>query len=302
MIYESLEEYRPRESGAYVALGFFDGVHIGHRSVITSCVDDSGALSAVVLTFRESPQKALGRSAPPLLTSNARKAALMEKFGADEIIFADFSGIKDESPADFVRKILYDKLNAKRVYCGFNYRFGADGIGDTEMLKMLCESYGIEVVIKEPVYLENEQVSSSLIRKKIAAGEIKRANEMLGYCYTLEGDISSGNHIGTSMGFPTVNIPIAAGVTVPHFGVYASDIVIDGKVYRGATNIGVHPTVGENKRPLCETFLLNFEGGDLYGKSAVCALRGFIRPEMHFASIEELKAQVKADCEKIAAL
>ena len=301
-IYEGLEEYRPHESGAYVALGFFDGVHIGHRSVITSCADDSKEAPAVVLTFRESPQKALGRLTPPLLTSNARKAALMEKLGADEIIFADFCAVKDESPADFVRKILHDKLNAKRVYCGFNYRFGAGGAGDTQTLKSLCEPYGIEVVVKEPVYLDEEQVSSSLIRKKIAAGEIQRANEMLGYPYTLEGDIGSGNHIGTSMGFPTVNIPIAEGVTVPRFGVYASDIVIDGKVYRGATNIGVHPTVGENERPLCETFLLNFAGGDLYGKSAACALKDFIRPEMHFASIEELKAQVNADCEKIIAL
>lgn len=299
-IYECLEEYRPHENGAYVALGFFDGVHIGHRSVIESCAADSGEASCVVLTFRESPQKALGKSAPPLLTSNVRKAALMEQIGADEIIFADFSAVKNEGPADFVRKILRDKLKAKRVYCGFNYRFGAGGIGDTDTLKTLCEYYGIEVVVKEPVYLRGEQVSSSLIREKIAAGEIARANEMLGYRYVLEGDIGSGNHIGTSMGFPTVNIPIAMGVTVPRFGVYASDIVIDGKVYCGATNIGVHPTVGENDRPLCETFLLDFEGGDLYGKSALCALRAFIRPERHFASVEELKAQVKADCERIA--
>ena len=183
-IYESLEEYRPHEGGAYVALGFFDGVHIGHRSVIGSCAADSGTSPAVVLTFRESPQKALGKSAPPLLTGNARKAALMEKFGTDEIIFADFCAVKDESPADFVRKILHDTLQAKRVYCGFNYRFGAGGAGETQTLKTLCEPYGIEVVIKEPVYLEDEQVSSSLVRKKIAEGEIARANEMLGYCYT----------------------------------------------------------------------------------------------------------------------
>ena len=292
-------EYQPHEEGAYVALGFFDGVHPGHRAVIGRCVGDSGELPAVVLTFRESPAKALGRSAPPLLSDNERKAELMEQIGAEEVIFADFCDIKDQSPEDFVRDVLKDRLNARCVYCGFNYHFGAGGRGDTALLETLCGEYGIGVVVLPPVQLGDRQVSSSVIRGLIADGEIERANEMLGYRFAVAGDIGSGNHIGTAMGFPTVNIPLREGITVPRFGVYASEIVIDGRVYRGATNIGVHPTVGENERPLCETFLLDFEGGDLYGRRAVCRLKAFVRPEKRFGSLEELTKQVQKDCETI---
>lgn len=298
-VINSLEEYQPQEGGAFVALGFFDGVHSGHRAVIGSCVGDSGELPAVVLTFSQSPARALGKPAPPLLSDNARKAELMKEIGVDEVVFADFSAVMDMSPAAFVQGVLRDKLNAKKVYCGFNYRFGAGGSGDTAILRQLCAESGIGVVVKEPVYLGEEQVSSSAIRELIAEGQIVRANDMLGYCYSVCGDIGSGNHIGTAMGFPTVNIPLNDGMTVPRYGVYASDITIDGKVYRGATNIGVHPTVGANEKPLCETFLLDFEGGDLYGRKAVCALKAFVRPEKRFASAEELTSQVKRDCKSI---
>ena len=298
-INHGLEQYRPSENGASVALGFFDGVHLGHRAVIGGCVDACGTLTSVVLTFRESPARTLGKEAPPLLSSNERKAELIGAIGADELIFADFAAVRDMSPAEFVRSILHDKLNVKRVVCGFNYRFGKGGAGDTAALKTLCGGLGIEVCVTQPVYCGGEQVSSSLIRERIAAGEIDRANEMLGYPYAIEGDIGSGNHIGTVMGFPTVNIPIGEGLTVPRYGVYASRITIDGVMYAGATDIGVHPTVGENEKPLCETFLLDFKGGDLYGKKAVCELIDFIRPEMCFKSEQELTAQIARDCENI---
>lgn len=298
-VFNSLEEYQPHEGGAFVALGFFDGVHSGHRAVIGCCVGDSGELPAAVLTFSESPAKALGKPAPPLLSDNARKAELMEEIGVDEVVFADFFAVMDMGPKEFVQEVLRDKLNAKKVYCGFNYRFGAGGSGDTTILQELCAESGIGVVVKEPVYLGEEQVSSSAIRELIADGKIEKANDMLGYRYSVCGGIGSGNHIGTAMGFPTVNIPLNDGMTMPRYGVYASDITIDGKVYRGATNIGVHPTVGANEKPLCETFLLDFEGGDLYGRKAVCALKAFVRPEKRFRSAEELTAQVRRDCKLI---
>lgn len=305
-IYDDLEKYQPHEAGAYVALGFFDGVHAGHRAVISNCAKDNGKRPCtgpcVALTFRENPAKALGRAVPPMISNNRQKAALLESAGADEVIFADFEAIKDLSPSDFVRKILRDTLNAKRVYCGFNYHFGQNGSGDIEALKELCAAEGIGVCVQEPVYLDGEQVSSSLIRQRIAEGNIERANELLGYRYALFGDIGSGNHIGSVMGFPTVNIPIDSGAAVPQYGVYASTVIIDSKRYLGATNIGVHPTVGANSEPLCESFLLDFEGGDLYGQHAACELIAFIREERRFASTEELSAQIRRDCEAIRIL
>ena len=298
-VYYNLKEYIPKETGTSVALGFFDGVHSGHRAVIGSCAAEKGDCPCVVLTFRESPAKALGRPTPTLLSTNERKAELLEAIGVDEVIFADFNAVKEMSPQAFVAEILRDKLHAKKVFCGFNYRFGQGGSGDTELLKKLCKEQGISVEVKEPVLREGERVSSSLIRRCIAEGRIEKANTLLGYPYAIEGAIDSGNHIGSALGFPTVNIPIREELTVPRYGVYASAITIDGRRYRGATNIGVHPTVGAHDMPLCETFLLDFGGGDLYGKKATCELIAFVREEKRFGSIDELSAQIKKDCETI---
>lgn len=295
-IFYDIKTYQPSKEGASVALGFFDGVHMGHRAVIQGCVENKGEYRSIVLTFLESPAKALGKTAPDLLSDNTRKAELIKELGADDLIFADFCRMKDMEPAEFVQKILCEQLNAKRVYCGFNFHFGARGKGDTAALQRLCEERGIGVSVKEPVTIDDEQVSSSLIRELIRGGEIGKANSLLGYRYAIEGTIGSGNHIGTGMGFPTVNLPIEKGTAIPRFGVYASDVMIDGKRYKGATNIGVHPTVGENETPLCETFLLNFSGGDLYGKKVRCELKEFICPEKRFDSMEELTEQIRKDC------
>lgn len=298
-IYNDLQKYIPSEYGSCVALGFFDGVHLGHQKVIRDCADRCDDERCVVLTFHESPARALGRACPPLLTDNAQKARIMEQTGANDIIFADFCAVRELSPEEFVQQILHEKLRAKCVCCGFNYHFGHRGTGDTEALKKLCEERGIKVCVCEPVTVDGEQVSSSRIRALITAGEAEKAAKLLGYRFAIEASIDSGNHIGSQMGLPTVNLSLKDGMTVPKFGVYASLVKIDGKVYHGATNIGVHPTVGANPTPLCETFLLNFAGGDLYGKSEKCELVRFVREERHFDSIDLLTQQVLSDCEQI---
>ena len=299
-IYHSLDEYIAAEQGTSVALGFFDGVHMGHRAVIESAADDQ--LPCVVLTFGENPLRVLGKDCPPTLTDNIRKAELMTAAGADDVIFADFAQLKDLSPEDFVHEILYKKLNAKRVVCGFNYRFGSCGAGDTDTLDRLCSDCGIEVIVCEPVSVGGEQVSSSRIRELIASGDIKRANAMLGYRYAVTGDIGSGNRIGSVLGFPTVNIPMSEDMAIPRKGVYASRLTVGGESYLGATNIGVHPTVGEIDSPICETFIIDFPGGDLYGSHAVCELCEFIRGEQKFSSVDELTEQIHKDCEQIKSI
>ena len=295
-IFYSLDEYLPDFRGCRAALGFFDGVHLGHRAVI-AC--SGGGLRSVVLTFAESPSKALGAPFQGLLTDNIRKAELLTQAGAEDIIFADFDALRDMSAEDFVGKILVEKLKAKRVCCGFNYRFGKGGEGDVKRLTGLCAEYGIDVEAREPVTVGGEQASSSRIRELIASGDIRRANEMLGYRFAISGDIAEGNHLGAGMGFPTVNIPVGGELIVPRYGVYASKVIIGGREYIGVTNIGVHPTVGENDIPLCESFLPDFGGGDLYGRYAVCELCDFVRDERVFGSFDELRAQIDADCERI---
>jgi riboflavin kinase/FMN adenylyltransferase len=232
------------------------------------------------------------------LITDSEKEKLLGEMGV-EAVKIDFLKIKDYEPVRFFEDIIIKELNAGAVSCGFNYRFGKGGEGDVKRLIELCSKYGIDVEAREPVTVDGEQVSSSRIRELIASGDIKRANKMLGYRYAISGDIAGGNHLGTGMGFPTVNIPIGGELIVPRYGVYASKVTVGGREYIGATNIGVHPTVGENDKPLCESFLLDCGGGDLYGRYAVCELCDFVRDETVFGSFDELKAQIDADCERI---
>ena len=301
-VYDSIEDFAKTGYESQVALGFFDGVHLGHRAVIDEIVRDKGDRQAVVLTFRESPAVLLGKNDAVLITDNERKAELMKAAGADAVIFADFSAIKDMEAENFIRGVLHEKLRAKKVCCGYNYRFGKNGSGDTEILEKICGEIGIEVCVKEPVFCGGRAVSSSAIRELLQSGEIVEADRMLGYAYSIGGLIGDGNHIGSTMGIPTVNLPIKAGMVVPKFGVYASRVTVDRKTYRGATNIGVHPTVGENDAPLCETFLLDYEGEALYGEYAVCEPAAFIRYEKKFRSKDELTEQIKIDIDTIKAI
>lgn len=297
-IYHSIEAYAKTGYESCVALGFFDGVHLGHCAVIESVVRDKGERQAVVLTFGESPAKHFGNDVA-LITDNEEKARRIEALGADAVIFADFEKIKDTEAEDFIREVLKKQLRAKKVSCGFDYRFGKNGRGDTALLKKICGELGIGVEIKAPVYCGDKAVSSSAIRALLQSGRIEEADRMLGYDFRISGVIGDGNHIGTKMGFPTVNLPLKKGMVIPRFGVYASTLSVDGKRYRGATNIGVHPTVGENREPLCETFILDFGGEDLYGKYVECTPVSFVRGEMRFDSLDALTAQVEKDIEAI---
>ena len=305
-IYNDINEYAAarKASGmsSSVALGFFDGVHAGHRAVIAACCEGKAeGVEAVVLTFAESPAAALGFDVPAALTDNAKKAALMADIGADAVIFADFSAIKDMTAEDFARVALCEKLGAVKVTCGYNYRFGKGGSGDTDSLKELCARHGITASVVEPVYIGGEAVSSTRIRGLIAEGDIEGADRLLGWRWGVSGVIEGGNRIGTAMGLPTVNIAIGEGMAIPRLGVYSSVIRLGGREYAGATNIGVHPTVGANSVPLCETFIIGYDGADAYGREAVCELGRFIRPEKRFDSIDELKKQISADIETVKA-
>ena len=298
-IFYSIDEYAAQHGRSRVALGFFDGVHAGHRAVIAACREEGSGDKTVVLTFRESPAAALGLPVPPVLTNNDRKAALFASLGVDAVIFADFGDLRDLTPEEFVNGVLRDRLGAVEVCCGYNYRFGRGGAGDTAALGRLCAAAGIGVTVKEPVTVDGEAVSSTRIRELLEAGEIARANRMLGSPYAIGGAIRSGNHLGTQLGFPTVNLTIGAGQSVPRYGVYASRVTVSGAVYHGATNIGVRPTVENDGMPLCESFLIDYTGGDLYGEEALCELLDFVRAERRFGSVEELQVQVTRDIDAV---
>ena len=298
-IYHSLSEFEKTSCKTSVALGFFDGVHTGHQNVIKRCVDEKKDNLSVVFTFEKSPASILENNKKALLTLNEQKQKIIQGLGADALIFADFLSVKDISAEDFVKVILKEKLNAKKVYCGFNYRFGKNAAADTNSLVSLCKKYDIKVYVSEEIVYKGLAVSSTRIRNSIAKGHIEEANKMLGYNFTIFGSVVPGNHIGRTLDFPTANIMMNNELVMPQFGVYASKVKIEEKEYYAATNIGIHPTVNKKSFPICETYLFSYDGFDLYNKYIECELLHFVRKEQKFSSLKELKLQVEDDKKQI---
>lgn len=281
------------------ALGCFDGVHLGHAAIIAEAkavAQKSGLLTAV-WSFNEPPRNYFSGQKIKLLTSAHEKSALMCSLGVDLLISADFdASIASLSAEDFFKDILIDRLNARHLVCGFNYRFGRGGEGDTILLRSLCSEYGIALSVIPPVMLGDTTVSSSGIRHALEAGDLDMANRLLGRPYSLCEKVVDGQHLGRTLGFPTINQVFDPLKLLPPYGVYASRVCIDGAVRYGITNIGMRPTVGGTL--LCaETHIFDFEG-DLYGKLLTVELCVFLRPEQKFDSIDSLSSQVHADIEK----
>jgi riboflavin kinase/FMN adenylyltransferase len=218
----------------------------------------------------------------------------MRSLGVDLLISTDFdSRIATLSAKDFFKDILADRLKARHIVCGFNYRFGKGGKGDVDMLGSLCREYGIELSVVPPVTLDGTTISSSEIRHALTSGDLERANLLLGRPYSLCARVIDGQHLGRTLGFPTVNQTFDAHKLLPTYGVYASRVRVDGIPHHGITNIGMRPTVGGAL--LCaETNIFDFEG-DLYGRTLTVELLSFIRPEKKFDSVDSLSAQVHAD-------
>ena len=289
---------RKTEYKRVVALGFFDGVHKGHREVLMRAIESSSdECKSAVFTFKSSPHNIMNSEKKQMLTTNEQKFGLFEECGIDEVYCVDFESVMSLTAEEFVSNILKDMLNAKTVVTGYNYHFGKGGTASTDDLKKLCNYYGIEVITCEPVMYKGEAVSSTRIRQCIANGETEDANAMLSYNFCVDTVVASGNHIGTKIESPTINQKLTDGVIAPRFGVYATKVSVDGNVYVGATNIGTHPTVGECV-PVCETHLLDTEI-DLYGKKVYTELVKFIREEQKFDSIDELKNQIAKDIDEI---
>ena len=229
-----------------VALGVFDGLHIGHHAVLSHTLD--GFERPCVLTISHAP-----KAASPLL-SEREEAIRVEQLGIAEWIRVDFALIREFSPAEFVTDFLHRLLGAKAVCCGYNYRFGKERCGDAEALTALCAAWGIDVTVVPPVVCDGTAVSSTRIRKALTDGDMALANRLLGRPFALSATVEHGKHLGGKLGFPTINQAFSEGRFVPRSGVYASFAVLDGKVTFGVTNIGRRPTVNTTDAPLAETW------------------------------------------------
>ena len=277
-----------------VALGFFDGLHLGHIEVIKRALLKDG-LCSVVFTFNDktSLPKFSGKKGHCIIT-HEQKTAIFASLGVERVYAPDFSDVKDYSAREFVERILRDELNASVVVCGYDFRFGKGGEGDPEALKALCAEYGMECEVVPAVTVDGVTVSSTAIRDMIRAGDIETANRFLGYELSYDLPVAEGSKIGRTIGFPTINQEIPDYMVKPKNGVYKSWAIAEGKTYRGITNIGVKPTVSNAGKSLMETHIIGFDG-DLYGKTVRVALREFIRDEVKFGSLEELKRQIELD-------
>lgn len=283
-----------------VALGCFDGVHLGHAAVIQAAKRQALRLGCpcTVWTFTEPPRNFFSPHSVPLITDGQAKQDLIERLGADTLVCVPFDGtIGGLCAEDFFENILVKNLQARHLVCGYNYTFGVGGKGDVALLQALCHAHEIGLTVLPPVTVGNVSVSSSAIRTAIEEGRPEDAAALLGRPYSITAPVVDGQHLARKLGFPTLNQLFPDGLTVPRAGVYVTRVTTDeGKApLYGISNVGRRPTVKSNIL-CCETHIFDYVG-NLYQKSVKIEFLFFLRPERKFDSVDALSAQVHADME-----
>ena len=279
-----------------VVLGNFDGIHIGHQELIRlgrSIADQHGEELAV-FTFHPQIQ-ALHNPEFRYLLTDSQKQNKFTQMQVEHIETIPFDAqIASLSPEAFVKQILFEHMHARHVVVGFNYTFGHKGAGNSTMLMELCKAYNIDVTVMQPCYADDEIISSSAIRQYLLQGNIEKANTLLGYVYTLYGEVVHGKQIGRTIGFPTANIPVPEQQILPANGVYAAMVTVDGDRYPGILNIGCRPTVDNGSHVSIEVHLIDFDR-DIYGKEISIAVCHFLRHESRFDDLNQLRLQLEQD-------
>ena len=280
-----------------VALGNFDGMHVGHMAVLEAAKSfESEGLMPVAVLFDEHSLKAITGKAPAMLMTVTERNRIINENGL-RIETLVFNEIRDLSPSDFVEKILVGRLGAAAVCCGYNYRFGKGASGTAQTMSEICGRLGLQCRVSGEVDVDRCAVSSTKIRGFIENGEIEKANKMLGRPFGFSSRVIDGDKRGRVLGFPTINQIIPEELAMPRFGVYQSVVTVNGEKYKGVTNVGRRPTVGTEKI-LSETHILDFDR-DIYGENVDVRLIKFIRPEKKFSSFDELARQIKSDAKEV---
>ena len=285
-----------------IALGFFDGVHNGHAALMEKVVERARELSATpsVMTFDPHPQSVIFDKPVSLLTSPEDRADLMRLYyGIEDVIITPYTQQRMRQPWDsFVLDTLVREYGAIHLVAGHDFHFGYKGEGNPKRLFALCQELGIGLDIIEKVEQDGITVSSTYIRTLVAQGEIERANEFLGHPYTLSDIVSHGKKLGSTLGFPTVNLKLKQSVLPPAFGVYATKVWLEnGESHIAVTNVGRRPTVDDGETITVEGFILDFSG-DLYGQKVRMEFYKFIRPEEKFPSLEALREEIMRNAQQ----
>ena len=286
-----------------VTLGNFDGVHLGHQAIFKQVVAWSLSTggNSVVFTFEPHPLKVLApQRSPKLLSTFREKMEQIEASGMDAVICANFTPeFASQNPEDFVKDVLVDTLGVKALFVGHDYAFGKNRKGDIPFLRDAGARFGFELHVIGPVKVEGITVSSTKIRQLIVDGEVCLASKLLGRPYSIEGTVIAGHSRGRTLGFPTANITTPNELP-PKEGVYAVSVLIEGREYKGAANIGKNPTFSDTTSSY-EVHLFDFEG-DLYGKFLKMKFIKRVRDEVRFKDAAELAEQIRKDVERVKAI
>ncbi len=275
-----------------VALGNFDGVHTGHRRLLSAAVEEAErrGTAPAVWTFTSLAKE---DAAIPALTTAEDKLRLIGEAGVGLVFEARFADVRDWSPERFAAH-LAEEIGAVHVVCGFNFRFGRGGAGDAETLRALLAERGISLTVVPPVLTGGEPVSSTRIRAAVEAGDMETAALLLGRRFSVALPVVHGSELGRTIGLPTLNQDFPAGLIIPRSGIYATLCETGGAVRIGVTNVGVRPTVCTNGTVNCETHLLDF-AGDLYGRTVRVSFCTRLRDEKRFPSLSALKDAIEND-------
>lgn len=279
-----------------IALGSFDGVHVGHQKLIEKLKYNGSVFNcaSMIYTFGVHPRKILKPDKPiHMITNNAQRAEILDEIGVDVLFLEDFAKIMNLSAEQFFHDVLVQKFNAKCLIVGYNFNFGKNGEGTAEKLTQLGMKYGVKVEVVSPVLVDRQVVSSSLIRHKIHDGHVYEAAQYLGRPYRIQGKVIHGKKNGKAMGIRTANIEIDYEAIVPKKGVYITDTKVESNMYKSVTNIGVNPTFKGQKLSI-ETHILDFEG-DLYHQDIEVYFRKHLRNEICFDNVNDLINQINSD-------
>lgn len=280
-----------------LALGNFDGVHVGHRALISAAVSEGkrAGLKTGVWTFADHPMNSLCAEGIMHLTSDAEKNGIFAESGLDYVIYEDFGAVRDMTPCEFVENILISSLDCRVAVCGFNFRFGCRGAGNADELRGHMSRVGRRAVVLSSVSVNGQVVSSTAIRKYIEDGDMESAAELLGRPYAVNAPVIYGKQLGRTLGLPTINQLFEGGLVRPKRGIYASLCTIDGKSYPAVSNVGSRPTVNSDGDDVnCETHIIGFDGW-LYGRSVKVEFCARLRDEVRFDSVAALKDAVERD-------
>ncbi len=297
--------FNSRKTPYYIALGYFDGVHLGHQAILKLCVEkakEDNVTSSVIL-LEPHPEIILNKAGNfSLLTTLEERVRHIKKLGIEKVYVLNFSEkVKKISAENFIKEILLNKLHMGAVFVGYDYHFGYQKKGDPDLIKSLADKYNFKFFILEPIKTDDGSIiSSTIIKKLLEEGEIERANQLLGYCYNISGEVIHGYKRGKNiLSFPTANIKIIPEKLLPKNGVYIALIKVEGKKQQGLVNIGLRPTFQDGKVHMktdlsVEAHIFNY-GIDIYSKNITIFLLKRIRDEIKFNDTESLTQQIRKD-------